>query len=181
MEIWFTSDIHFGHSNIIKHANRPFADVEEMDEGLVREWNARIGKEDTVYFLGDFSFHKEPKTRDIFFNLNGRNKHLVRGNHDGKAVTGLPWTTQSDLTTLKFGGNRFELCHYPLEVWNAAHHGAFHLHGHSHGTLERSLPRRMDVGVDLHPTWAPFHWSEVVEKLSQEDYAPADHHGPRTH
>ena len=178
--IWFTSDIHFGHANIIKHANRPFTDVEEMDRALVERWNERVDQRDVVYFLGDFSFHKSEATRGIFARLHGE-KHLVRGNHDGRAVTELDWTSQSDLKTLKADGHRFELCHYPLEVWNAAHHGAFHLHGHSHGTLQRKMPRRMDVGVDLHPFQAPFRIDEVVEMLSAENYAPADHHGPGTH
>ncbi|MBL8880695.1 MAG: hypothetical protein JNG88_16400 [Phycisphaerales bacterium] len=53
--IWFTADTHFGHANIIKHCRRPFASVEEMDETLLRNINARVGRSDTLYHLGDFA------------------------------------------------------------------------------------------------------------------------------
>lgn len=176
MNIHFAADTHFGHKNIIHHANRPFADVEEMDEGLISVWNAKVGPRDEVWFLGDFSFHKAPQTETIFSRLNGT-KHLVVGNHDGKATTSLPWSSQSQMKRLNVNGERFELCHFPLEVWDAAHHGAFHLHGHSHGTLQRVMPRRMDVGVDLQPDCSPFSIDEILDRLSVENFTPEDHHG----
>lgn len=55
MNIFFTSDTHFGHNNIIKLSNRPFSSVEEMNEGLIERWNDVVGAEDIVYHLGDFS------------------------------------------------------------------------------------------------------------------------------
>jgi len=54
-KIWFTSDHHFGHKNIIEFSKRPFANVEEMNAELVKRWNERIAKEDKVYHLGDFA------------------------------------------------------------------------------------------------------------------------------
>jgi hypothetical protein len=54
-QVWFTSDTHFGHTNVIKYSGRPFADVNEMNEKLVLNWNAIVKPGDVVYHLGDFA------------------------------------------------------------------------------------------------------------------------------
>lgn len=54
-DIWFTSDTHFGHANIIKYCNRPYKDTEEMNADLIKRWNSTVGKDDLVWHLGDFS------------------------------------------------------------------------------------------------------------------------------
>lgn len=80
MKTWFTSDPHFGHANVITYCNRPYADVSEMNERLVKNWNDVVGLDDTVYCLGDFSLGftaVEAYAR----RLNGH-KLLVPGNHD---------------------------------------------------------------------------------------------------
>ena len=55
METFFTSDHHFGHRRIIDYCGRPYAHVDEMDEALIANWNARVGHSDVVYHLGDFT------------------------------------------------------------------------------------------------------------------------------
>lgn len=52
-KIFFTSDLHFGHENVLRFDSRPFATVEEMDSELIRRWNAKVGRGDLVYVLGD--------------------------------------------------------------------------------------------------------------------------------
>ena len=52
-KVFFTSDLHFGHENALRFDKRPFASVEEMDAELIRRWNAKVGKVDLVYVLGD--------------------------------------------------------------------------------------------------------------------------------
>ena len=82
--IYFTSDLHFGHSNIMKFhpCFRPFSSVEEMDRALIGHWNNRVNPCDTVYNIGDISFHKDMGTNiSIFSKLNGKHV-LVLGNHD---------------------------------------------------------------------------------------------------
>jgi calcineurin-like phosphoesterase family protein len=77
---WFCSDTHFGHARIVALAHRPFADVDEMDAALVRNWNERVGTQDVVYHLGDVVF----KARDpaaLLAALHGRIR-LVRGIKD---------------------------------------------------------------------------------------------------
>ena len=80
MTLFFTSDEHLGHFNIIKHCNRPFSSALEMDSTIIERFNARVCPEDTVYHLGDFVWH-EPHEGMQLKRLNGHHK-LVPGNHD---------------------------------------------------------------------------------------------------
>lgn len=78
--LYFTSDHHFWHSNIIRYCNRPFHSVEEMNEILIQKWNDLVAPDDEVYYLGDFSLAARPA--EIYTQrLNGK-KYLVPGNHD---------------------------------------------------------------------------------------------------
>ncbi|MDF2650900.1 MAG: metallophosphatase [Paenibacillus sp.] len=79
--VFFISDHHFGHKQIIHFESRPFIDVEEMTTVLIERWNSVVGKEDQVFHLGDFSFLNKDKTADIVGRLNGT-KFLILGNHD---------------------------------------------------------------------------------------------------
>ena len=55
MTLWFTSDTHYGHTNIIKYCNRPFQSIEEMNQALADNWNDRVEADDKVWHLGDFA------------------------------------------------------------------------------------------------------------------------------
>lgn len=81
-KIFFTSDTHFNHANVIKYCTRPFDSVEEMNREMITRWNAVVGPEDTVYHLGDFALGKASEWPIIFRQLNGGKKILIRGNHD---------------------------------------------------------------------------------------------------
>ena len=74
---YFTSDLHFGHSNIIKLCNRPFADVESMDAALIENWNKKVKKNDTVYVLGDIVWDK--KARRLLYGKACGNKDTYCG------------------------------------------------------------------------------------------------------
>lgn len=78
--IWFSSDHHFGHKNVIEYCKRPYSSVEEMNEDLIRRWNETVEPQDIVIYLGDFSLGKS-WVRNIIPRLNG-SKHLIAGNHD---------------------------------------------------------------------------------------------------
>lgn len=54
MKKWFIADTHFSHTNIIRYASRPYPNVEEMDRNLINNWNQSVGKDEQVFFLGDF-------------------------------------------------------------------------------------------------------------------------------
>ena len=73
MRSWFTSDTHFGHSRILAYAHRPFANVDEMDEALIRNWNSVVGERDDVYHLGDMMFRlSRERAEAILGRLRGR-------------------------------------------------------------------------------------------------------------
>ena len=84
-QIFFTSDLHFGHQAILKHSpNRPFSETENIsahDEWLLDLWNSTIGKHDTVYILGDLTYLKRDDARKLLEKLPGQ-KFLIEGNHD---------------------------------------------------------------------------------------------------
>ena len=80
---YYISDLHIGHENILRFDNRPFADVNEMNNKLIENWNARVRSDDTVYILGDFIWAKESEWPFYLGPLAG-NKVLITGNHDPK-------------------------------------------------------------------------------------------------
>lgn len=80
MTIWFTSDQHFGHTNIIRYSGRPFRDVQHMNEELVQRFNARVQPEDETWHLGDFALD-EKMVPKYLPRLNGKHR-LIAGNHD---------------------------------------------------------------------------------------------------
>lgn len=149
--IFFTSDLHFWHRNIIQYCNRPFASVEEMNEGIISNWNSRVSPTDTVYVIGDVSFGEASETHQVLLRLNGF-KHLIIGNHDRHGRHSrkhpFPWDqhflSQHDYLRLKTGGHKFVLCHFPFASWER---GYVNLHGHTHGKYP-SLYGQHDVGVD---------------------------------
>ena len=82
-KVFFTSDTHFYHANIINFCKRPFANVETMNEALIENWNAVVGANDIVFHLGDFCFGGSAEWTNILNRLNGR-IYLIVGNHDLK-------------------------------------------------------------------------------------------------
>lgn len=155
---YITSDHHFGHARIIDHCNRPFHDVEMMDDYMVMRWNEVVKPNDIVYHLGDL-FWSEKSARDILPFLNGE-IHLILGNHDKNWKIGRnkkeksPFTPSSnlivedgDIVTIK-EPIHIVLCHYPLMSWNGAFHGVFHMHGHTHNNSCLSEGRRINVCVE---------------------------------
>lgn len=184
MTVFFTSDTHFGHANILKKSARGFfwPTVEEMDEGLIERWNRKVTPKDTVYHLGDFSWRPK-ETTTLLERLNGK-VHLITGNHDPQATRFSPgFESVHPLLTLKgLHPLPITLCHYGMRVWNQSHHGALHFYGHSHGSLP-GTSQSCDVGVDV-PCWgyAPVSLEELQDYLrtlpphNQEDYHRADRH-----
>ena len=153
--IYVTSDLHFGHKNIIKYENRPFKDIEEMDKKLIENWNKVISKTDKIYILGDFSWYKGEKTNEILEQLNGI-KILIKGNHDKNFLDDKKFNKNLfegiyDYLVIKDNGIHYVLFHYPIAEFDGKNNGYIHLYGHIHSSnllLEGSLQHSYNVGVD---------------------------------
>ena len=180
MTIWFTSDTHFGHEKIVGLCGRPFANVEEMDETLIKNWNAKVNKSEIVYHCGDFSLAKDLKKIPQYVRrLNGQ-IHLIMGNHDQKRAKFLSgFADVKHYKEVKYNEQKIILCHYAFKTWNKSHHGSWNLHGHSHGSLPRDYKaKQLDVGVDV---WgfSPLSFEEVSKELEKHVFVPVDQHGSR--
>ena len=179
--IWFTSDPHFGHRNIITYSKRPFADLQAHDEGLLANWNAAVKPGDVIYCLGDFCFYrKREEVERLLARLNGT-KFLITGNHDHeptrKARGWAKVTPYHELSPL-VDDVRQTIClfHYRMVVWNKSHYGSWALHGHSHGTLPKNYgARTIDVGVDCYE-YAPVSLTQITEDMRSYAFTPVDGH-----
>lgn len=180
MRVWFTSDTHFGHANVIRYSNRPYRDVEEMDYAMIARWNALVAPDDTVYHLGDVSFSPVERTKSILRQLNGR-KTLIFGNHDKKLRRdefAEFFVERTDYKVIKVGKQHIVLFHFPIMSWDGMKY-SWHLHGHSHGNLRRPFDNRyMDVGVDPN-NYAPLSFEDVKRYMDKRKTQFADHHEDR--
>ncbi|MEM0999605.1 MAG: phosphoesterase [Bacteroidota bacterium] len=176
--IWFTADTHFGHRNIIKYTERPYASVAEMDEALIENWNSVVGPVDPVYHIGDFGLCAPGQLSKILDRLNGR-IHLIIGNHEASALAlsdRFEWVRHYHELTVKDpdahrGKRLIVLLHYAMRVWNASHHGSWHLYGHSHGTLPDDITSlSFDAGVDCH-NYRPISYAEVKAIMARKEWA----------
>lgn len=140
--VFFTSDLHFGHRNVIRFDNRPFASAEEMDEALITNWNAKVGEEDTVYILGDVSWYSPNKTLEILGRLHGK-KILIRGNHDKRWLSpkvSPAFESIHDYLEIKLSDRiHITLCHYPIVFFNRHHYGSYMFYGHVHNSHEWNM------------------------------------------
>lgn len=162
-EYFFTADQHWGHTNILRLCNRPFYSVDEMNEVMIAKWNARVGLKDVVYHLGDFAW----KNRAAWFRsrLHGT-IWLIQGNHDGTINPSRDgFVSARQMNIIEIGDTHIVLCHYPLEEWEGAFRGYWHLHGHCHGRA-RIAERRLDVGVDAWD-FQPVAFDEIKERMKE--------------
>jgi calcineurin-like phosphoesterase family protein len=133
-KIWVTSDTHFHHRNILIYeaASRPWSDRDQMDRAMIQRWNERVGPNDVVFHLGDFSFGSKGRVRDIVSKLKGK-IFLLLGNHDRE---------QWDWNWLDLGFDRvfkhpflmdgkFIFSHEPL---GEIPEGKVNIYGHVHGS-----------------------------------------------
>ncbi len=171
--IFFTSDHHFNHANIIKYCNRPFESTEEMNEEMIKRWNTIVGLKDEVYYLGDFSLAKHV-VELIAPRLNGV-KYLIMGNHDAchpchkkKAESAMQIYVNAGFQMLgmesfiEIAGMNVRLNHMPYQMTETCQEsytpkyqnfrpkddGVWLLHGHVHEKW-KVKDRMINVGVDV--------------------------------
>lgn len=179
MKYFFTSDHHFFHKNIIKHCNRPFSSIEEMNEEMIKRWNEKITNEDIVYHLGDFCWIKS-KYGEIINRLKFKRLNLIPGSHD--KVTGFnsfeylrntgclknnKLSICHPLIKTKIENQNIVLCHYPMISWDKSHYGSWQLFGHAHGFLNNSEKlslKQLDIGVDTN-NFYPYSFEDIKQKI----------------
>lgn len=162
MANFYTSDHHFFHKNIIKLCNRPFNSLEEMHEKMIANWNDTVMPDDTVYYLGDFSFGSAEMSKRILNRLNGK-KILIRGNHDKTSVTKLFGQIHKGVCLHVIDKVFISLSHYPYKdteqdresypeapVKPSFSLAMWLLHGHVHNEWQvRPKDKMINVGVDV--------------------------------
>mgnify|MGYP000051693951 CR=1 FL=1 len=185
--VWITSDLHYNHKNLCRGVTqwrmpdgsipisqtRDFENLDKMNAAIVNNINEVVMQDDILICLGDWSFGGFDSIREFWDRIVCKNIHLILGNHDHHiennrgGVQGL-FKSVSHYNTLEIGGYRFQLMHYPISSWDGLNRGVMHLHGHCHLPTDKrfGLGKRMDVGMDGHPEFRPYHiLREVVPML----------------
>ena len=162
-KVYFTSDTHFNHANIIGFCNRPFKSVEEMNEKLIENWNNVVGADDIVFHLGDFCLGGSAEWTKVLDRLNGK-IYLIQGNHDMKNLR-LGYT------------QRFDLNHCPFLCYGGAYRDTWQLFGHVHTSkyntgkdksrLAYLFPTQYDVGVDNN-NFTPVFFEQVKSIIKKQ-------------
>ena len=157
---FFTSDTHFNHANIIRFCNRPFKDVNQMNEVLIENWNRVISPGDTVFHLGDFCLGGSLEWTNVLDRLNGK-MHLILGNHDMKNIRQGYINRFENVVMqmhIEIGKRCIYLNHYPFLCFGGSYRDVWQLFGHVHTSphntgldaprLKALFPTQYDVGVD---------------------------------
>jgi calcineurin-like phosphoesterase family protein len=211
-KLWFTSDTHYDHKNICsattnwvgaENLTRDFSSLERMNDELVNSINTKVGQDDILFHLGDWSFNGFENIRKFRERIVCQNVHLILGNHDHHIERDkddiqsifssvnhyLQLEVKRELTPDQMkvgvlGHIKFVLMHYPIASWNGMNDGVIHLHGHVHlsNNLRVADGKAMDVGVDGN-NYEPIELNEIIKIMSKQPIArlalPKDHHEAR--
>ncbi len=169
--ILYTSDLHLGHANIIKHDGRPFHDCDEMDHVLIELWNGRVQPDDTVYIVGDFIFRSANPPAWYLKKMKGH-KILIPGNHDDKLLKdpeALSYFERVEqMMEIEDESRHIQLCHYPLVEWNAYYSGSWHVYGHIHNRknetyeIMRKKAHALNAGCMIN-NYMPVNFHELIK------------------
>lgn len=204
-KIFFTSDLHFSHKNICRGTTewdmsdpkghlslRDFDNPEQMNDHLIAQINGYVGEDDWLIHLGDWSFSGETEIKLNRDKINSKNVVSILGNHDHhlankKEHQDLFESVHSYLeltvSSSEFGKQTYSLCHFPLKIWNKAHHNRIMLFGHVHGSLEGE-GRSLDVGIDnafkLFGEYRPFSQQDISDYMVGREFKQISHHNKNT-
>lgn len=183
--IFFTSDLHFGHKKIIQFCDRPWLSVDEMDQGLIDNWNEIVADGDIVYILGDMFFCGSTRAKEILSKLNGQ-KILILGNHDWKRINQNKASEMGFIVTCNFHRMEIEhrkvyLHHFPYRGFGdhtegeerysehrLVNNGHWLLHGHVH-TAWKVKEKCINVGVDVW-NYKPVSIDEIAKLIESETH-----------
>lgn len=166
-DLWFISDHHFSHKNIITYSKRPFATVAEMNSFMIEQHNNTIGEDDVVIFVGDFSFANHNYTKkNIFSRMNGY-KILILGNHDvhRNKFKDFGYDEVYVCKELVINDLKILVTHFPLlKVDN----GELNIHGHLHvGHKEKTdLSTHFNVNCEF-INYTPIHIDKILNQFNE--------------
>ena len=190
--IFMISDIHFGHSRVIQYSNRPFRDVEHMNEELVRLWNETVTDQDVVFFLGDFSMNSKKYVPLYGTRLHGI-KYIVPVNHDNifdisrktpdkQEALRKPWIYAgfSILPEYYTFDETFDMCHFPyLSIEENQGYelkyvdkrpipnGKWLLHGHTHSPIKIDpIKKCVNLSVEAW-NYRPASLDEILQLIKE--------------
>lgn len=178
-DIWITSDLHFHHKGVLsfQKETRPFKDVDDMNESLIKEWNSLVKPKDFIFHLGDFSFKCKEETSKVLEQLNGK-KILLFGNHDKTLrkqfrVGEYDIVYLSDYIEVRIDEVKICMSHFPMVCHNQSGRGSIMLHGHCHGSYQ-GKGRTVDVGYDKYGNI--INIKEAIDFCLERDvYSPDQH------
>jgi calcineurin-like phosphoesterase family protein len=201
-KLWFTSDTHYNHGNICSATTqwtnpvtcREFESLEKMNAHLVGNINEKVGENDILFHLGDWSFGGFEQIELFRNQIVCKNVHIITGNHDHHIENDregiqsifssvnkyLNLVVKWNVGTPLMGEQRFALMHFPIASWDNMARGAIHLHGHVHFEADKRIGvgKMMDVGVDGNNLY-PIDMSEVLKLMRDQPIKSMftfDHH-----
>jgi len=204
--LWIVSDTHFHHDREFLWKPRGYSDIQSHDEGVKKNWNNLVGKDDNVLCLGDFVFNDPDGSRfkQLLSELNGY-IYLLWGNHNSgvKAVYKSEVLRQygsalvevyplaygnkvmflGDYVLGRIDGVPYVASHFPFRIWDEMQHGSIALSGHSHGNDEGRNPKALDdkaldCGIDNFG--GPVSFQDVMEIIRGKQTVVIDHHDKNT-
>lgn len=164
-KLWVWSDHHFGHRNIIRFSDRPFADLIEMREHMIANYQDYVGPDDVCIFVGDIAFLPDDEANKILHRMHGY-KILIIGNHDWnkKKVKKLHFDETHLIKRMYVDGMDFVFTHYPM---NTLPEPYFIVHGHEHiSHQETNSIQHFNVNVEF-TGYKPRAFSEIVEEAKK--------------
>jgi calcineurin-like phosphoesterase family protein len=199
-KVFITSDTHYGHKNICRGVTewrlpdggipmdqtRDFMTIEQMNETIVNNINSVVGQDDILIHLGDWSFGGFENVQKFRDRILCKEIHLILGNHDTHIendrynVQEL-FTSVNHYTKLLYNFKTFVLFHYPIASYDGLNKGHIHLHGHVHLTTNLRFGRgkKMDVGMDGHPTFGVYDMDDIIRIMDKREIMSDmlfDHH-----
>lgn len=197
--IFFTSDTHYGHTNICRgvsnwrdengnvpiHQTRDFETLDHMNDKIVESINSTVGENDTLFHLGDWSFGGFDNIEEFRNRINCKNIHLILGNHDHHIernkndIQRLFSSVHQYLrlqvsimpgTKLYAGEMDLVLMHYPIASWHNMNDGVIHLHGHVHLPPDKKLSQGKAMDVGVDGNnLIPYSLGQIMKIM---DYQP---------
>ena len=177
--VYFTSDTHFNHTNIISYCQRPFKNIDEMNERIIANWNEIVSEDDIIFHLGDFCLGGAAEWTRLLDRLNGK-IYLIMGNHDRKNIRQGFMDRFEHVAMqmhIEVGKQRIYLNHYPFLCFEGGYKDVWQLFGHVHtrktntgidaGRLQYLYPTQYDVGVDNN-NFAPVSFEQVKRIIDKQ-------------